>query len=303
MGNSVKPPLTVAPPPKPADDVAKLIQFIPGPYVLGPLTDPPRFRSFVAALIRTYHGFGQGKITSGDKPPIGRPEAYGYLLFPFVGDEDSRAGYARSCPKDKSHSSCGVTVRSLWLLLGARHAVLNPPYRKERVMTYVRAFAVLNNAYRGDEGAVIHTAMGDGRITREEAKGVHRPRNGLWIPELTWDTFNPQSGDVLFMEKTQHMSTVVEIVKEKDDESIEVLSCDGGQATPGDGKCCGISLIKRTITRRHVKKDWGELLKDSTGKEVRGWADVTKLKFSANFYTIYRNPGRLNLPDPEPIET
>lgn len=68
--------------PSPAE---KLIRIIPAPFVLDPERDPTSFRRIVAAQIRGYNGFGCGKIEHGDKPPKGRPEAYGYLLFPFEG--------------------------------------------------------------------------------------------------------------------------------------------------------------------------------------------------------------------------
>jgi hypothetical protein len=219
-------------------------------------------------------------------------------LFPFAGDNAHAADYASSkC--DGHHSSCAVTVRSLWMVLGARHPLLNPPYASSRVFPYLRAFAILCNAYRGAEGGAIKTGRDHHRITPEEEKGIQP------IPRLTWDTFDPQPGDVLMMldEKSQqqHMSTIVELDGKKNDKFVEFVACDGGQKTPGDEPCCGISLIRRKVRRTNKKTDWGESLEDSSTKEVFGWVDVSKLEFVANFYTICRNAGRLDLPNPIPI--
>lgn len=303
MVNMTDPGLILAAPPAP-----ELLQIFPIPRNIGPLRDPPAFRNFVVGLLRTYNGFGCGEITSGDKPPKGRPKAYGYLLFPFVRDKDNALDYS-STNCIPGRSSCGLTVRSLWMLLGARHPLLNGPdkYGKTAyqggVMTYVRAFAILHGAYRGMEDTVISTGRKKGLIAPNE--GVDSDGKTIMPEHLTWDTFDPKPGDVLFMESTQHMSTIVKITAEKDEGSVGFICCDGGQATPGDGKCCGISLINRKVMRNGEKsttsKMFGDTFTDSSGKQVRGWADITKLTFAANFYTIARNPGRLNLPDPKPI--
>jgi hypothetical protein len=257
--------------------------------------------------VRSFNGFGCGKITSGEKPPIGRPEAYGHILFSFTGDKDLAKGYARGCPspnkRDKSLSSCGLTVRALWLLLGARHPLLNPPYVHGTVMVYVRAFAILCNSFCGNEAGVIQRGKNDGKIEPDEDRDVYGVKHK--VPPLTWDTFNPQIGDVLFLEKTQHMSTIVEITTEKNDDFIEFLACDGGQRpTHEDRPCCGIQLIKRRVRRTGEKTDWGEKMIDQSAggsKEVHGWADIEKIKWVAPFFTPARNVGRLDLPDPKPI--
>ncbi len=298
MRNWVDPGLVMAPPPAP-----DLMKFVQGPEVLWPELDIEAYRRFVVAVIRSFNGFGCGKITSGEKPPIGRSEAYGHLLFAFEGDNDIARGYARGCPKDKSLSSCGVTVRALWLLLGARHPLLDPKYIHGTVMVYVRAYAILCNAFRGNEGGVIQRGKNDGKIGEDEDKDVYMRKHP--IPPLTWDTFDPQPGDVLFMEKSQHLSTIVEIVTPKNDDFVEYISCDGGQRPrDGDKPCCGISLIKRKASRTGQKTAWGEMIKDQAAggsKEVHGWADITKIKWVAPPFTPFRNQGRLDLPDPKPI--
>ena len=304
MRNWIDPGLVMAPSPAP-----DLMQFVPCPEVLWPELDVKAFRRFVVAVVRSFNGFGCGEITSGEKPPIGRPEAYGHLLFPFTGDKDLARGYAAGCPDrrieetNKDLSSCGVTVRALWLLLGARHPLLNPKYVHGTVMYYVRAFAILCNAFCGNEAGVIQRGKKDNRIEPDEDRDVYGVKHE--IPPLTWDTFDPQPGDVLFMEKSQHMSTIVEIVTKKNADFVEFISCDGGQRpTPGDKPCCGISLIKRKVYRTGEKTSWGEMIKDQAAggsKEVHGWADVTKIKWVAPPFTPCRNYGRLDLPDPKPI--
>ena len=60
-------------------------------------------------------------------------------------------------------------------------------------------------------------------------------------------------------------------------------------------------LIRRTIRNENETKYGHKIFKDSSGKEVHGWADITKIKLVAKFTAMLRNMGRLNLPDPRPI--
>ena len=162
--------------------------------------------------------------------------------------------------------------------------------------------SALCNAFCGNEAGVIQRGKNDGKILPDEDRDVYGVRHK--VPPLTWDTFDPQPGDVLFLEKSQHMSTIVEMVTEKNADSVEFIACDGGQRPiDGDKTCCGIQLIKRRVSRTGTKTAWGEMLKDSWGKEVHGWADITKIKWVVPPFTPCRNYGRLNLPDPKPIGT
>ncbi len=291
----------------------------PDPYADPP--DPPDYsglRAVIAAIVKSFNGFGVGEIKTDDRPPDGRPQAYGDILFAFAGDKSFNSTYAKARDKPKTgghHSSCGLVVRALWLLLGARHDLVNPPYKPESVMTFLRAFAIISGAFTGMTGGVLATARDKGGLGPNEGKGIT-------VPRLTWENFNPQVGDVIFINNideksdyygSQHVLAVTEIDTPKSDKSITLISCDGGQAgatTPDlpyksagkevldDGACNGICLRKRRFSNSGKKI---LAVGDLTDREVTGLVDISKMSFVDPITMPFRNIGRRNLPEPPPV--
>jgi hypothetical protein len=307
--------LILVKPKKPEEEDARapeLMTFIPAPWSLD--DERKRYpeviiRGWIGAFVRTFNGFGVGENKSGNKPPEGRHLAYGNILFPFVGDEVCYDKYSVKNHCEAGLSSCGLTVRSLWLLLGARHKMLNPPYLDGTVMTFIRAFSVLSEAFMGDHQGALKSAsdeLGGIGLTDDEIKA--RQAN---VPKLTWDNFDPRAGDTVFINReagydeekkkwvpaSQHVSTIVEVLK-RSTKAVTYVSCDGGQQTlGGDATCCSIRLMKRT-----AYPSGGKIADRSVAgkKWVTGLSNVMKLPFPAKVITPYRNSGRFDLPDPGP---
>jgi hypothetical protein len=259
------------------------------------------FNRWVGATVRTFHGFGVGEVKAEDKPPERRHIAYADILFPFAGDEASFKSYStlNKCPDDNSHSSCGVTVRTLWLLMGARHPLLNPPYQNYWVMTWLRAFSIVSGAFKGQSAGAHTNKSVLKRLT--DPKEIERTKKEP--PKLTWENFKPKAGDTIFINTPgQHVSTIVELLPEESTpDCITYISCDGGQeVVTGDADCCSIRLAKRKAKR--VGKT--DKIKDVflTTRDVTGWSQVKKLPFPAKVITPFRNYGRLALPDPKVLE-
>jgi hypothetical protein len=256
------------------------------------------FNRWVAATVRTFHGFGVGEVRAKEKAPENRSRAYADILFSFVGDEKFFNGYSRknNCPKkDNPLSSCGLTVRSLWLLMGARHSLLNPEYEIGTVMTYLRAFSIVSGAFSGDPLGCLWSAEGRKKITKEEAD-----RGRVNTPKLTWETFKPKAGDTIFINHPgQHVSTIVEVL-EHSDTCVTYISCDGGQVVvEGDKNCCAIRLVKRKAQRIPNTNKIQDIF--MTTREVTGWSQVKKLPLPAKVITPFRNSARLALPDPKAL--
>jgi len=276
-------------------------------------------RRHIAQILRAFNGFGAGVVRARENPPERRHVAYGDILFPFKGDESSFGWFSVRSTCDSGRSSCGLVVRSLWLLLGARHALLNPPYRPGTVLEFLRAYAIVQGAFTGDPLASLDFAAskeGGEILTKEEVE-----TNKIETPLLTWETFQPQAGDTIFINNPgQHVSTVVEVL-ERTEDLLTYISCDGGQrVVESDGTCCAIRLMKRKAHRGTDKKRLvyrGE--KDKNGKKVMveetyteiqdelstrkkrmvtGWSDIMKLTFTARHYVSNWNRGNLDFQAP-----
>jgi hypothetical protein len=144
-----------------------------------------------------------------DSPP-GRHAAYGDIIA--LGEPD----HIRKALLEKTvtNSSCGLLVRSVWRLLGAKHPLLDPPYKPGSAITNLIAYA-------------------------REAGALKTP---------TPDEFDPKKGDVLFILKDnhQHIFTVTDVA---DDGTL--TSVDGGQIHPvvDDGRCNGIQKKERKLEK------------------------------------------------------
>ncbi|MCJ7630770.1 MAG: hypothetical protein MUO50_20520, partial [Longimicrobiales bacterium] len=190
-------------------------------------TQEESFRQVVAAMVRSFHGFGVGEAGAGsDRPPEKRHIAYGDLLFPFKKDEPSFKSYSsQEKPCSSNLSSCGVTVRALWLLIGARHPLLNPPYQNYWVMTWLRAFSIVSGAFVGNSAGA-HTAKS---VLKRLTDPEEIERTKKEPPKLTRENFKPKAGDTLFINReksvdkktgkvtlaSQHVSTIVELLPEE----------------------------------------------------------------------------------------
>ena len=312
-----------------------LMMFWPAHISTVGIYSPKQLRAYAAAIVKTFNGFGIGTIKTDVDPPVGRNLAYADILFTWAGDE--RRNKAYSTARGVSYSSCALVVRSLWLLLGARHRLLIP-YENQTAIENPRAFAILCGAYRGKVCWCLREPVKKKWITKDEIKVIEEQRgykvkgggpNDKWP---LWDEFNPQSGDVIFLNHpdpknpSQHVLTVTEIEKQKDetnDTYIQLIGCDGGQRNanaglgyePGqtDDTCHAIKLKRRLFEKHgtivHKRREDGEVVKeteyrvrprgDISDRVVSGWADVTKLDFAAPITWPWRNYGNLNLPEPE----
>lgn len=289
-------PLTLA---KPEGGVSELMLLAQAPFTGDELkrNQEASFRQVVAAVVRSFHGFGVGTANAGsDKPPTDRHLAYGYLLFPFDKDRPSFLQFSQENKCSEGLSSCGVTVRSLWLLLGARHKLLDPPYQTGTVLTYLRVFSVVSGAFVGEVGNTVRKARDKGAVQLTDKEIADLLAN---TPKLTRENFDPMAGDSIFINRPgQHISTIVEI-KRRTDDYVTYISCDGGQVVvSGDSTCCAIRLVQR-------KAQWqGNKLVDKfkSDREVTGWSNVMKLPFPEKVVFPFRNVGRLDLPDPAVLE-
>jgi len=161
-----------------------------------------------------------------DKPK-GRRDAYIDILFWGKGEKEIHRKSYEKCPKNGSclHSSCGLVVRSLWLLLGARDVPgwghkLNPPYRIGMVMSDLRNFA--------NKCGALHQAKSNNGFKRNEFLNL-----------------KPSIGDAIFIWKgnKQHVFTLIDVKGNK------FISIDGGQdGCKGEDKCCGIKRRERILT-------------------------------------------------------
>lgn len=174
-------------------------------------------------LLLQMEGFGF------DDDPIGRRNAYIDILFWGKDEKNSTRWSYKSCPTPPClHSSCGLVVRSLWLLLGARDMPgwghkLNPPYRIGLVMSDLRNFA--------NKCGALHQAKSNNGFKRNEFLDL-----------------KPSIGDAIFIWKgnRQHVFTLIDDVK-----GNKFISIDGGQnGCKGKDKCCGIKKRKRTLTNK-----------------------------------------------------
>lgn len=224
-------------------------------------TDPQRFRERVVEMVSLFNGFGH------DDRPYGRRAAYGDIIA--WGEEPSMR--AALLEKTLGNSSCGLIIRSLWRLLGARDPLLDPPYKLGTVISNLRTFAINNGAYH---------------------------------PVRRREDFNPQPGDVILLTKEeadpssptgkryrQHIFTLLRR------EGDVFVSLDGGQSAPpgtslDDGSCNGIRKRRRTLSR-------SGLFFERDDRPIVAWIDVTRLPFTAPIIGVLRgnNP---ELPDPEP---
>lgn len=95
------------------------------------------FRGEVVSILCNIAGLGMA-----DDPP-GRQKAYVDLLLfsaPPADIEAQRPRFAK-CPKSGHNSSCGLTVRAVWRLLGSRSETLDPLRLLGSVMTDLQRFA------------------------------------------------------------------------------------------------------------------------------------------------------------------
>lgn len=176
--------------------------------------DPDRVAKCAVYLLSQMVGFG-----FADQPP-GRRKAYVDILFWGVGEEINRQAYGRACTLKQS--SCALVVRSLWLLLGARDPLLDPPHEPD-VMAKVVSFA---------------------------------RKAGAWKPVKNLDhlrSLDPQVGDSMYMPATggkpQHIATIVHIENKID--ACVYQTIDGGQAVrSGDKPCCSIATVNRIAKKR-----------------------------------------------------
>lgn len=277
-------------------------------------------RPLVVQFVKQFNGFGVGDIKQPHDPTRvnsapdahkgQRGKAYGNICFPFKGDEDwnqncstIRSGSYGTKIKDKlvdpkgGLSSCGLVVRSLWQLLGARHTnYINPPYTTAQAMVFLRDYAVYCGAFYGTfGGSNIKPIRLDEHGTQQECQ--------LESIEL----FDPKQGDVIFIEGTrtkkdkkinvQHVFTVISVDVTTD--GYIITSCDGGQNSfkvpikngtldvpyPGDGSCNGIRLRKRTFSGL-------KLVEYNANITITGWVKVTELEFPGELIIPQRNRGK-----------
>ena len=190
--------------------------------------------------------------------PRGRRDAYIDAVAWNESDEMRRG--LRTCPKVGGQcvlSSCGLVVRSLWRLLGARDVftdaaggpirLLDPPYRPGTVMTALRRYAELSGALE-----------------------AVRTRADL-------DRANPQPGDAIFINagNSQHVFTVVE----RDGDRF--VSVDGGQSGNGDGGCCAIQRRERTLNR-------GAVSFAGDARPITGVVKLSRLRLTAPLIDLER---------------
>lgn len=178
-------------------------------------------REHVVLLMQQIEGFGYD-----DKNAPGRQKAYIDILFWGRNETEIMRASFKEC--SKKQSSCGLVVRSLWLLLGARDASkprdaskhpIDPPYQYN-VMINLREFAKAHNALK--------QAQTDKGLGREDFLNC-----------------SPKPGDAVFIWKghDQHVFTLIDVQNDR------FISIDGGQSGPGnrDGCCCGIERRERTL--------------------------------------------------------
>jgi hypothetical protein len=176
-------------------------------------SDPLAFRTslgeFAADMLRKLDDLGIRKT-----PPERRNA---YLDALGWNDPALRVGLMQGCPKNADgqciNSSCGLVVRSLWRLLGVRHALIAPPYVPGSVMVNLRKLA-------NDVGAL--------RPVKQRSD---------------FDAANVRPGDVIFIDRatSQHVFTVIER------QGNVFTSIDGGQTAAGDEPCCSIQRRTRTL--------------------------------------------------------
>lgn len=128
--------------------------------------------------------------------PIGRRDAYIDILFWGKDEKENQRKSFETCPiinRSCLHSSCGLVVCSLWLLLGARDMpgwghILNPPYKVTTAISGLRDFAKKCGA--------LHLAKTDKGFKRDE------------FLKLT-----PSIGDAIFIWKgnKQHVFTLIDV--------------------------------------------------------------------------------------------
>jgi hypothetical protein len=210
--------------------------------------------------------------------PIGRQNAYIDILF-WGKDETKEQRYSyESCPGSCHHSSCGLVVRSLWLLLGARDMPgdkreLNPPYRLKRAISGPLNFA--------DRYGALHQANSNNGFTRAEFLDL-----------------KPSIGDAIFISKKgngQHIFTLIDV------KGDTFISIDGGQNGKGNGKCCGIKRRERTLANKTWARFSGE------NKPIRAVVKFDKLidSFVAPMVKMVKNKANYSgigpcPPDPMP---
>jgi hypothetical protein len=191
--------------------------------------------------------------------PRGRCDAYVDAIAWNESNEFRRG--LRSCPTPDGNciaSSCGLVVRSLWRLLGARDVffddkgrikLLDPPYKNGSVMANLRRFAELCGALK-----VINN-------------------------RADFDRANPQRGDAIFINKdrSQHVFTLI------DRNDNRFVSIDGGQGGNGDGNCCGIRQRTRTLPA-------GSLIftEDQAQRPITAVVKLASLRFTARLIDIER---------------
>lgn len=176
-------------------------------------------------LLLQMEGFGF------DDEPKCRQDAYIDILFWGKDEKDSMRRSYKSCPTPScNHSSCGLVVRSLWLLLGARDMPgwghkLNPPYRVQMIMPDLRDFAKRYGA-------------------------LCTPKNGDKFTRAEFLNLKPSTGDAIFIWKgnRQHVFTLIAVIEDPyEGPEYTFISIDGGQNGKGNGRCCGIKRRERTL--------------------------------------------------------
>ena len=184
------------------------------------------------SLLLHMEGFGF------DDEPKCRQDAYIDILFWGKDEKDSMRRSYKSCPTPScNHSSCGLVVRSLWLLLGARDKPweehkLNPPYKVRTIMSDLRTFA--------DRYGALHKAKSNDGFKRAEFLKL-----------------KPSIGDAIFIwnENGQHVFTLIDVIVDAyEDPEYTFISIDGGQnGCKGKDRCCGIKRKERTLTTDKTK--------------------------------------------------
>lgn len=174
-------------------------------------------------------------------------------------------------------SSCGMFIRMMWWLLGARGQEMDEAFRFNRIIALLLDYA----------GSAAKDATSRQTVPPDAKK-------------FDPSQFSPEVGDVVYLYRTvsrpgqpdradQHIFTVIKIVP--DATGFTLYSVDGGNDGPGriDHPNNGIHLAKRHFTTSGAGKP--NLLFDGSERPIRSWIKVSEIqsKFTANRIELIRN--------------